>query len=547
MARFEEILELTASLKASRSGREGKWAELSRWICPWRGAFGEEVGRREEEENEGKLFTGIAAQALTRGAAGMTSGMTPRNVAWFRTTFGAPDLDEAAGARAWLDKVDTALRDALADGGFYQAIHAFNTDLIWAGCALLYCERGFAAPLRFECCQVGSFYVATDQDGLLEAAARRIQITASEAARVFGEAALSEGSRRAARRTPFRVLKIWHVTRRETRDDAPVSGLARRAYPVKSWWFEEGGDGFLRESSFHETPYFFARWNEGPTPYGTGPGDECLADARQMDALERHKLAGIAKLADPPVAAPPSLKDYVDLYPGGVNYVTGSEQIRPILDLSPYAQALRFLREEIAAVETRLQGALMADIFAAVPLERRPRDMSATEYLERKRETLQRLGPVISAYEPTVLIPTLRRTLQTLYRSGQLPAPPDSLAGLALPMKLDFISPMANALRQTSAETARALFGDVAAIYQATQDPAVYDKIDADQLVDELAAGLGAPGSIVRADDDVAALREQRAKAQEDEARRREALELVKVAPPSPETRGPSGLDPNAW
>lgn len=76
-------------------------------------------------------------------------------------------------------------------------------------------------------------------------------------------------------------------------------------------------------------------------------------------------------------------------------------------------------------------------------------------------------------------------------------------------MKMEFVSPMANALRQSGAETTRALFQDVAAMAQAS--PQVLDKIDIDQMVDELATGLGVPGSIVRADADVAELREQRA------------------------------------
>lgn len=535
MNEFKRITSLVSSLMEPRSRREGRWRELARWLCPWRGAF-DEVGRSDEADM--KLFTGAASGALAKGAAGMTGGMTPRNISWFKPSFSAEEMNEASGARAWLDRVDRRIKDALADGGFYQAIHNFNADLLWSGCALLYCERGRDVPLRFECVQVGAFCVATNQDGRLEAVARRVKLSAREVVRVFGEEKASRSAREKAEREPYSPVALWHVCREEA-GEGSGEGLRRKEYPVKSWWFEEGArEDFLRTSSFHEMPYFFARWNDGPTPYGTGPGDEVLADARQMDILERRKLAGLGRLADPPVAAPPTLKEYLDLLPGGVNFVNPNEKISPILDLAPYAQAFRYLREELNGVRERLNEGLMASIFAAVPLEQRPRDMSATEFLERKREALQRLGPVISAYEPNVLVPVLYRTIHTLAREGLLPPAPQSLANIDLPMKVEFISPMANALRQTGAETARAFFADVAGIFKATQKPDVFDKVDLDQLVDELATGLGAPGSVVRSDEDVEKLREQRAQMEAERQAKADALEFAKAARNSPENPG---------
>ena len=187
-------------------------------------------------------------------------------------------------------------------------------------------------------------------------------------------------------------------------------------------------------------------------------------------------------------------------------------KIEPIEDLSPYAHAFQYLQAELQTVGRRLENELMASIFASMPLDQRPRDMSATEFLERKREALQQLGPVMSAYEPNVLTPLLHRVAASLDRAGLMPVPPDSLRGVPLLMKVDFVSPMANALRQTGAETTRALLQDVMGLAQANPD--ILDKVDMDQVVDELAAGLGVPGKVVRADADVAALRQARAEAQ---------------------------------
>ena len=283
----------------------------------------------------------------------------------------------------------------------------------------------------------------------------------------------------------------------------------------------------IAEGGYMEMPYFFTTWNACGL-YGTGPGDDALSDIRQIDKMERDKLVGLAKLVSPPVAAPIQYKDAVCLHPHAVNYVASNDAIRPIIDLAPWASAFQYLQAEVQTVAGRIEDELLASVFASVPLDQRPRDMSATEFLERKREALQQLGPVMSAYEPNVLTPLLWRVAGMLDRKGVMPPPPESLLGMPLAMKIDFVSPIANALRQTGAETTRALVQDVLALAQA--DPQALDKIDIDQAVDELATGLGAPGKVIRADADVLAIRQQRAQAQAAQSENMAMQQAVQMA-----------------
>ena len=516
---------LAAHLAQSRAARLAEWRELAQWIAPHRGVFdGEDLSPSGTRRNR-DAFTAAAAQALLRGASGMTSGMTPRGLSWFEPDFQESALWEASGAPAWLDEVDRRMKNALADGGFYQAVHAFNTDLLWAGCALLYCETGEAVPLRFECVQIGTFSVARDDDGRLEAVCRARLWTPARMAAQFGPDALTAASRAALEREPYRPVRVHHLVRR--RAGARPGRLDARSMPWESLFWEEGGENFLHVGGYQEMPYFFTRWHEGVTPYGTGPGDDALSDARQLDLMERHKLEGLAKLTRPPMQAPASLRTPPDLTPGAVNAVPEQALITPILDLSPFASSFRFLQAELQTVAGRLENALMASVFASMPLDQRPRDMSATEFLERKREALQQLGPVMSAYEPNVLTPLLHRVAAMLDRAGLMPPPPQSLAGVPLFMKMSFTSPIANALRQSGADSTRALLQDVAALAQLA--PQVLDKVDLDQAADELAAGLGAPGALIRADADVAAIRQQRAQAQAAQLQEQNALNAVQA------------------
>ena len=450
--------------------------------------------------------------------------MTPRNVAWFRPLFHDDRLLEVSGARAWLDIMDQRLKDALVRGGFYQAIQAFNLDLIWAGCALLYCERGTRQLLRFESCQIGTFQIALDHEGRLAAVSRELRMSAASAAEAFGKDRLSETARKKLERAPHEELQLTQFVRRDKRGRFPYSSL----------WWEEGGRDFLRQSGFHEMPFFFTSWHRSASPYGSGPGDECLPDARQIDRLERRKMAAIGKLVDPPLLVnDPHLKDDLEFGPGAINYIGNGKQIVPLLDLGPTAQSLPQIQAEIQNVQRRLQDGLMATIFETMPLGQRPRDMSATEFLERKREAMQLLGPVISAYEPDVLTPVLERAAFCLDRAGLIPPVPDELRDQNLLMKMDFISPMANALRQSGAESTRGLLQEVIALSRESGVAPMLDKLDLDQAVDELATGLGVPGAIVRSDEDVQKLRQQRQQEQASQQQfeqARQALELTRQA-----------------
>ena len=501
---------LVSQLRSRRAGREGEWQMLADWLAPHRGVFsGEDISPRHTRRNR-EAFNQYACYALLRGASGMTSGMTPRNVPWFRPSFTESGLLEAPGARQWLDILNERMQDCLAAGGFYQAIHSFNIDLLWAGCALIFCEAGTQNPARYECPQIGTFSLSLDECGLVEACERVFTLSAQGLAEKFGEDALSPATRSLLKTNPWQPVRVTHLARR-----APEGARKIAAMPYESLFWEEGSEDFLSRGGYYEIPYFFTRWHDGPSPYGTGPGDDALMDSRQLDLLEQRKLEGLGKIINPPVMAPPNYKNRIDLSPGGMNYLQQMELIRPILDMAPYTASLSFIQQEIQVIVQRLENELLASIFASMPVDQRPADMSATEFLERKREALQQIGPVISAYEPNVLTPLLAKTARILDRAGLTPPAPPALEGVPLAMKVEFISPMANALRQTTAESARALLSEAANLAQATGQPQILDKIDFDQAIDELATALGAPGSIIRSDPEVAQIRQQRAQAQQ--------------------------------
>ncbi|PSD33810.1 hypothetical protein C7E17_00290 [Stenotrophomonas maltophilia] len=93
-----------------------------------------------------------------------------------------------------------------------------------------------------------------------------------------------------------------------------------------------------------------------------------------------------------------------------------------------------------------------------------------------------------------------------------MPDPPQVLADL--PLKIEYTSILAQAAKAAAVGSIERTVQFVAGVAQATGDPSVMDKLDADQVVDEYTTAVGGPASIIRSDDAVASIRADRAQQQ---------------------------------
>ena len=514
-----ELKQLVAHLEGLREKRLAQQYEIGRLILPSRGLF-----RGEETEclRNANLLNPAAQRALRKAAAGMTQAVTPSSEPWFRHAFLSREDREVPYAGAYVDEVDARIRAVLSAGAFYQAIHAFNKELLAFGCALLSCEASPSTVARFACQTCGTYAVALDGDRRLSCVVRRMKMTAGELAERFGEENLSERTRSLLDGRRYECVDVVHVV--ERRADRDEGRCDARNMPFASFWYEEGGERLLFEGGFRSMPFFFTVWEEARGIYGTGPGDEALADQKGLEAWEMRKAVGMEKMIDPPLLAPGTLKRHVKAAPGEVVSDTAfgqSNALRPLYEVN-FGTAVRHVQEEVNQISLRLEDVMMANIFANMSLETRPAGMTMTEYMDRRRRSAELMGPTVSAYEPRILGPVIERVYELLDDAGFLPPPPQGLSEWAA-LNVSYQSPMAQMLEQSGAVAAGQFMEQVLPLMQVA--PEVMDKIDADQLVDELSQRMGVPASIVRPDEEVALMRRQRAEAQA----RQQALAAVQA------------------
>lgn len=508
MADVKALKQLVSHLEGLRTKRLAQQYEIGKLILPSRGLF---RGEETESLRDANLFNPAAQRALRKAAAGMTQAITPASDPWFRHAFLSRADREATGGNEYVDTVDARIRAVLSAGSFYQAIHAFNKELLAFGCALLSCESSPLTVARFACQTCGTYAVALDADRMLACVARRLKMTPRDLAERFGRDRLSDVTQKMLEDKPYAPVEVVHVVRR--RENADASRRDGLNMPFASYWYEESGEGLLHEGGFRSMPFFFTVWEEARGIYGTGPGDEALADQKGIEAWELRKAVGIEKMIDPPLLAPGTLKRHVRAAPGEVvsdSAATRNNALRPLYEVN-FGPAVQYVQQEVQQISMRLEDVMMANIFANMSLETRPAGMTMTEYMDRRRRSAELMGPTVSSYEPRVLNPLIERVFALLDEAGMLPPPPDGLSGWAA-LSVSYQSPMAQMLEQSGAVATAQFMEQVAPL--ARVNPEIFDKLDTDQMVDELAQRMGVPASIIRSDEQVAAIRQQRAEAQ---------------------------------
>ena len=508
MTDVKELKQLVSHLEGLRTKRLAQQYEIGRLILPSRGLC---RGEETESLRDANLFNPVAQRALRKAAAGMTQAITPASDPWFRHAFLSRADREATGGNEYVDTVDARIRAVLSAGSFYQAVHAFNKELLAFGCALLSCESSPRTVARFACQTCGTYAVALDEDRMLACVVRRLKMTPRELAERFGRDRLSDVTRKMLDDRPYAPVEVVHVVqRRENADASRRDGLNM---PFASYWYEENGEHLLHEGGFRSMPFFFTVWEEARGIYGAGPGDEALADQKGIEAWELRKMLGIEKMIDPPLLAPGTLKRHVRVAPGEVvsdSAATQNNALRPLYEVN-FGPAVQYVQQEVQQISMRLEDVMMANIFANMSLETRPAGMTMTEYMDRRRRSAELMGPTVSAYEPRVLNPLIERVFALLDEAGMLPPPPDGLSEWAT-LSVSYQSPMAQMLEQSGAVATAQFMEQVAPLVQV--NPEIFDKLDTDQMVDELAQRMGVPASIIRSDEQVAAIRRQRAEAQ---------------------------------
>ena len=515
-----KLLKRVASLREERSSFINHWQDIAQFIAPRRFRF-MVTERNRGTKMYGSILNGKATWSLREAAAGLFTGTMSPARPWHRLRAkGDPALNDYAPVKEWLHFVTRQQRELFNDSNLYPMAHLMLKDVLLFGTACMAQEADEEKVARFFTEPAGTFMVAQDHRGKVNTLVREKELTAEQIIGKFGREKASIAVKTAYDRgnydSTFEV--IHYVGPNENYEEGNPFPHARR---FKSWYYEVGNinrDVFLRKSGFHTFPFYTPRWEvTGNDTYATDcPGMQSLGDVRSLQTQERVKARAVAKMADPPLAGPPSLRNVpIRQLPGGSTLYDGGganqNKLAPVYQVDPKVGELNI---DIQRTEERIDKAFFVDLFRAISSMDGVQPRNQLELSQRNQEALLQLGPALQRLQQDFFEHLIDRTFDMQVERGMLPPPPKELAGQDL--EVQYVSALSMAQQQVTTGNVERLAAFTGSLAQQGFADAL-DKFDADAAVDSMAEAIGAPPELVRSDDEVDSIREQRAQAQQQE------------------------------
>ena len=509
-----------------RSKFEKTWKDLSRYISPDHGRFGEENGGREGRRRDGYLINPFPVNAVKKCAAGLHSGLTSPSRPWFKLGLADKEKAEFHSIRRWLDDCEEVMRSIYARGNTYQMLFNIDAELPQFGTAAALMFEDFDYGLWHRAFTCGEYAGAVDARGRVVMFARRFSMPAYAMVKEFGKENVSQMVLNAFERRDVNSRFAVEMLVEENGDFDPQSPFGFGNFPWKSFYWEMGGsERFLKVAGYCEKPFIMPRWETVANEvYGVGCGHAALGDCMQLQKLERNKLRAVDNECDPPMVMPASLRG-VDRNAGGNNYVPDGLQVHAYRLVPPghenYAGILELIREK----QDLIGAAFYNDLFMMLGSGDVPQ-MTAREVAERHEEKLLLLGPVLEQMHNEVLEPLTMRCFGICKRNGLLPEQPEEVGDDEL--KVSFISLLAQAqemIALPALERTVTFTSNLASV-----SPEALDVINFDAVVRKHAVINGTPEELLRSEEEVEEIRKQRAEQQAQQAQQEQMLQMAAPA-----------------
>lgn len=484
-------------LKAQRGTFETHWQEVAERVLPSR-----EFSTRSApgaKRSTTKIYNTAPVLACQQLAASLHGMLVSPALRWVALR-PLPGEANSPAARAWFEDATERMHGVFQSpgSGFTSASAEFLQDLVAFGSGIMFApDRGRRGP-GFQSVPLAECLYAENAEGRVDTLYRDYELPAREVLRLWPDTTPAR-LRAVAEKEPDKAIPITHAVEPDGRGG------------WDSCWCTEAD--YLEHGRFQEFPYIVARWSKrsGET-YGTGPGMDALPDVKLLNELEKLNLRGLAKAIDPPIMVPNDgfLSPAPNFNPGAINYFRSDARHLDRVGGIDTGSKPQLAETKIEQLQQRVR-----DIFYTtwLNLPAQP-NMTATEILQRRDEYLRLFSPITHRLINEFLAPVVERTWAIMWRNRMFAPIPQELQGRG--WTVEYQSPLVRAQRAADAETVVRWMQGMQPLVAA--DPRVLQAVDTDEAARYLADRLGAPARIVRTPQQLAAIRQAAAQAEQQQA-----------------------------
>ena len=516
------------TLKTKRSLVEQPWKKAYDNTYPLRGEklYNDSVSGVDSlgsaSAKNSRIYDSTLKRSVRMLASALFSGLTPANSRWFSQS--VINVNDDA-SKKWLDEASNTIWLNIHNCNFDTAGYESFIDYVIAGMFAMYIEPGDVNNgklYNFSLWPLASCYFADSTGkGLIDTVYRVMSLTAEQAFNEYGDACSDEVKKNATEKPDDPVQIIHAIYPRK------VNPKDMLTLPVASDHVEVKAKKLLRASGYNEMPVVVPRWMPIPdSVYSLGIVDDALPDHLTLNELVMYVLqnadlaiAGMWGAVDDGVINPKTVK----VGPRKIVAVANKDSFFPLQPGGKF---------DVAALQKAdLQGQIKATLLSDQLHPEQGPQMTATEVHMRAQIIRQLLGPMYGRLQSEYMVQVVNRCFGIAFRAGVLDDPPEALRGKT--SNISFQSPLARAQKLddvAAMDRLEAMLGNLVTI----QIPGPLDNYDWDAAVREKADLLGVPAKLIRDEDAVKKLRDDRAaamrEAQAAAAKQQQQTQIMEMA-----------------
>lgn len=534
---------LRGQLENDRSTWDPQWRQLAAFFDPY-GPSWDYSDTNQGERRDYSIIneTGLLAKRTLQ--AGALNGMSPPSGKWFKVGLADNALNMVKSVRVWCDAAEAEARKCLLRSNAYESLLDLYGDESLYGTSVMLVLEDKKTKVRCYPFQMGRYYLSQDNTRRIDLAMRILYMTVRQIVDQFGFDNCSSsiqtmytsnaGGNKETRQPVIQVIHKGNYFK-------PNPG--KKAWPWVSVYYEMGSfnekRGLLSNGGFEEDALIVGRWSvKGENVYGTGCATDCLGSVMSLQAWEERTAQATEKQFNPPMIAGSSLDPRsLTVLPGGINFADEKDVSGAFVPAMKVDFKIEGAITQIQRIESRINDAMYRSLFQTF-LDSDRREITAEEIRARAQEKMQVIGPVVERNVEDVLAPLVRRVLQILVRiPGALrPMPPEMRGKL---IKLEFESILAQAQKIRSLTNLTQYMNIVT--QEAAVDQGILDNVDMDEYAREAADLSDVPAKIVRSEEEVAQVRADKQRAQQQAMMAENAQKLAQAAQTASETQTGTG------
>jgi len=507
MATFDYIRKRLDKLEADRGTWESHWQEILDYVMPRKAEI--TFLRSRGEKRTEVLFDSTAITANNLLAASLQGTLTSPSLPWFSLKLRDDDANKVRDIQIWLEDTARRMYAVFNESNFNTEVHEMYLDLCSVGTSAIFVEEaneGFLkGGLHFNTLHIAEYFIQENSTGRVDTLYRKYKMTARQAVQEFGEDNVGTKIKEAVKAKPDTQFNFIHAVEPTPDYERSVGMKAKTKLPFHSCHVCFEDKMVVRTGGYNEFPYLVPRWSKATGEiFGRSPSYNALPDIKTLNKAVEIGLKAWAKAIDPPLlVTDDGVIGRVRMTPAGITVVRSDTAIKPLQIGSNWQ--ITDLKEN--QLRTAIRQAYYSD---QLQLQEGPQ-MTATE-VQVRYELMQRLlGPTLGRFQTEFLNPLIERVFGIMMRSDALMPRPSEMEGRN--MDIEYVGPLARSQRMEEAIAVERLYQLAMQVVQV--DPTVMDVINHEQAIRMRATLLGVPKTVLRGEDEVAEIREQRAAAQQ--------------------------------